>query len=52
LWGYADYITSVMRKRPPTAKKPMTDPGALVIAIVIPTSKANAPTIAKVGLLT
>ena len=48
----ADYMISVMRKRPLTAKKPMTDPGALVMAIVIPPSKANTPTIAKVDRLT
>jgi hypothetical protein len=34
-------LTNVMRRRPPTATKPMPVPGALVIAIAMPPSKAN-----------
>jgi hypothetical protein len=46
-----DYLNSVMRKSPPTPK-PILDPGVLVIAIVIPPSKANTPTTAAVDRLT
>ena len=45
-------MTSVMRRRPPTATKPMPVPGALVIASVMPPSKANTPTTAAVDRLT
>ena len=49
----ADYnMASIMRRRPPTATKPMPVPGALVIAIAIPPSKANTPTTAIVDRLT
>jgi hypothetical protein len=48
----ADYMTSVMRRRPPTAAKPMPVPGALVIAIARPPSNANTPTTAIVDRLT
>ena len=41
-----------MRRRPPTATKPMPVPGALVIATAIPPSKTNTPTTAIVGRLT
>ena len=50
--GLQDYMTSVMRRRPPTARKPMPGPGALVIAIAMPPSKANTPTTAIVDRLT
>ena len=45
-------MNSVMSKRPPTAKKPMLVPGASVIAIVMPPSKANTPTTAMIDRLT
>jgi hypothetical protein len=48
----ADYMTSVMRRRPPTATKPMPVPGALVIAIARPPSNANTPITAIVDRLT
>jgi hypothetical protein len=47
-----NYITSVMSRRPLTATKLMPTPGALVIAIAIPPSKANTPTTAAVDRLT
>jgi hypothetical protein len=37
-------MNSAMRKTPPTAKKPMLDSGASVIAIAILPSKANITT--------
>ena len=45
-------MTSVTRRRPPTVTKPMPVPGALVIAIAMPPSKANTPTTAIVDRLT
>jgi hypothetical protein len=41
-----------MRRRPPTATKPMPISGALVIAIAMPPTKANPPTTAIVDRLT
>ena len=52
VYEYTPHKKDVMRRRLPTANKPMPSPDALVIAIAIPPSKANAPIIAKVGLLT
>ena len=51
-WKARDYLNRVMRKSPPTAKKPMPDPSASVIAIAVPPSKANAPTTEIVDRLT
>ena len=50
----ADYTTIVMRRRPPTATKPMPISGAcaLVVAIAMPPTKANTPTTAAVDRLT
>jgi hypothetical protein len=45
-------MTSVMRRRPPTATKPMPVSGALVIAIAMPPSNANTPTTAIVDRVT
>jgi hypothetical protein len=41
-----------MRRRPPTATKPMPVSGALVITIAMPPTKANPPTTAMVDRLT
>ena len=49
--GARDYLNRVMRKSPPTAKTPMPDQRS-VIAIAVPPSKANAPTIAMANRLT
>jgi hypothetical protein len=38
-----DYMSSVASKKPPTAKHPITNPGALVIVITTPASKVNIP---------
>jgi hypothetical protein len=50
--GVANYLNRVMRKSPQTVKKPRPDPSASVIAIAVPPSKANAPTIAMANRLT
>ena len=50
--GRADYMTIVMRRRPPTATKPMPVSGALVITIAMPPTKANPPTTAIAARLT
>ena len=46
------YLSSVVRRRPPPARRPMPNPGALVTVITIPPSKANTPTTAMVDRLT
>jgi len=50
----ADYMTNVMRRRPPRATKPMPISGAcaLVVAIAMPPTKVNTPTTAAVDRLT
>jgi hypothetical protein len=45
-------MTIVMRRRLPTATKPMPISGAWVNAIAMPPTKANTPTNARVGRLT